>query len=179
MEKTIYSKLLDFQKKVEVIKKDAKNPFFKNNYATLGNIISEVKPLLNSLGLVLTQPIIDGNIMSVIFDGETNESIKSEIPLPVGVKPQDLGSAITYYRRYTLTSLLALEIDEDDDGNKASTTPVKKEAEKVWLNPNTETWTKAVEAMKNGTVVSLDQIKAKYALSAKNEELFMKQVNTK
>jgi hypothetical protein len=34
--------------------------------------------------------------------------------LPTNLSPQQLGSAITYFRRYTLASLLALEIDDDD-----------------------------------------------------------------
>ena len=39
--------------------------------------------------------------------------------------PQALGSAITYNRRYTLVSMLRLNVDGDDDGNKASTPPAK------------------------------------------------------
>ena len=46
--------------------------------------------------------------------GSETDFIESFIPLPVGLAPQPLGSAITYYRRYTLSSLLALEIDDDD-----------------------------------------------------------------
>jgi hypothetical protein len=34
-------------------------------------------------------------------------------------RPTKFGSAITYYRRYTLQSLLGLN-REDDDGNKAA-----------------------------------------------------------
>ena len=42
----------------------------------------------------------------------------TDINLPEISDPQKLGSAITYFRRYTLQSLLALQA-EDDDGNKA------------------------------------------------------------
>jgi hypothetical protein len=45
--------------------------------------------------------------------------------LPNIQDPQKLGSAITYYRRYTLQSLLGLQA-EDDDGNTA-TKQVKEE----------------------------------------------------
>ena len=44
--------------------------------------------------------------------------------LPNLQDPQKLGSAITYFRRYTLQSLLGLQA-EDDDGNKASA-PIKR-----------------------------------------------------
>ena len=43
-----------------------------------------------------------------------NTLAQSSIDLPTNLAPQALGSAITYFRRYTLSSLLALEIDDDD-----------------------------------------------------------------
>lgn len=114
-------KLLEFQRKVGAIKKDGKNPHFKSNYATLPQILSEVKPILSELGLVLLQPIRSGMVVSEILEGG-KVLTSSEIKLPEGLDPQKMGSAITYYRRYTLASLLSLEI-EDDDGNLASTKP--------------------------------------------------------
>jgi hypothetical protein len=48
------------------------------------------------------------------------------IPLPATEDPQKLGSAITYYRRYAIVTLLGLVTEEDDDGNAASPPPVKK-----------------------------------------------------
>jgi len=119
--KTLQTQLLEFQKKVNVIKKDSKNPHFKNTYASLTQIISEVKPLLSECGIVLTQPLINGNVSTFLTYGSSpmREVLESSLPLPVGLQPQPLGSAITYFRRYTLASLLALEID-DDDANEAT-----------------------------------------------------------
>ena len=51
------SKLLQFQSKVNAIKKDGKNPHFKSSYTTLNDILAEVKPLLSELGLIILQPI--------------------------------------------------------------------------------------------------------------------------
>jgi hypothetical protein len=110
--KTLTDKLLEFQKQISVIKKDAKNPHFKNTYATLKQVLSEVKPILNEVGLLITQPIDERGIGTVITDGK--DSISSFIPIPSGLAPQPLGSAISYFRRYTICSLLALEIDDDD-----------------------------------------------------------------
>ena len=106
-------KLLQFQKAIGVIAKDSKNPHFKNTYASLTQILSEVKPVLTNLGLVLLQPINNGKVGTIIIDG-TNVIAESWIDLPLNLQPQPLGSAITYFRRYTLSSLLALEIDDDD-----------------------------------------------------------------
>jgi len=110
--KTLTDKLLEFQKQIQVIKKDAKNPHFKNTYATLKQVLSEVKPILSEVGLLITQPIDERGIGTVITDGK--DSISSFIAIPLGLAPQPLGSAISYFRRYTLCSLLALEIDDDD-----------------------------------------------------------------
>jgi len=114
MKTTINTKLLEFQKKIGIIKKDAKNPHFKNTYASLTQILSEVKPLLTECGLILIQPISLEGVGTTIIDVETNEKIETVISLPTNLSPQQLGSAITYFRRYTLASLLALEIDDDD-----------------------------------------------------------------
>jgi hypothetical protein len=109
---SLTQRLLEFQKQINVIKKDAKNPHFKNTYATLKQVLSEVKPILSELGLLITQPIDERGIGTVITDGK--ESIVSFIPMPNGLQPQQLGSAISYFRRYTICSLLSLEIDDDD-----------------------------------------------------------------
>lgn len=133
--KTIYQKLLEFQMAIETIKKDGANSFFKkpdgkaSTYATLPNILAEVKPLLNLQKLVLTQPIIGMEVKTIITDTESKETVESGITIPNNLNAQQIGSAITYFRRYTLSSLLSLEIDEDDDGNKASQKPPEKKPE--------------------------------------------------
>jgi len=119
---TIHQKLLLFQRNASAIKKDAKNPHFKNTYASLPHILSEVKPILSDLGLVLLQPIEGDHVHTKIIDSESGDTVTSSITLPNGLSPQQVGSAITYYRRYLLASILSLEL-EDDDGNSASAQP--------------------------------------------------------
>ena len=127
--KNISKKLLEFQKRITAIKKDGKNPHFKSSYATLPNILSEVKPILSELGLVVNQPILNNSVCTQITDPESGESVSGEIQLPTNLNPQQLGSAITYYRRYLLAGMLALEI-EDDDGNEATKAkPLMNEAQ--------------------------------------------------
>ena len=119
---SIYKKLLEVQKEVGAISKDSKNPFFKSKYFDINKLIEVVSPVLSKNGLVLLQPIIDGKVFSKIFDSESSESVESCIDLPNLTDPQKLGSAITYYRRYTLASLMALQA-EDNDGNELKATP--------------------------------------------------------
>ena len=118
---SIYKKLFEAKKEIGAITKDAKNPFFKSNYFDINSLLREVEPILQKHGLLLLQPISNGAVTTVIYDVETDNKnyMSSCIALPDLKDPQKLGSAITYYRRYTLQSLLGLQA-EDDDGNKAS-----------------------------------------------------------
>lgn len=168
---TIYSKLLDFQRKVEAVKKTKKNPHFKNTYADINEILSEVKPLLSELNMVLSQPISDGVQYSIVTDVETGEALTSSIKLPDNLQPQQLGGAITYFRRYTLVTLLSLETEEDNDGNN-TTPPAPTEK---WLNLTdkngsiTKEYANVLDAISTGKISSLDQIKSVYKLSKETE----------
>lgn len=117
--KAIAKKLLAFQSEIGTIKKDSKNPHFKNTYASLPQILSEVKPLLTKHGLVLLQPILVGFVNTTIIDSESGEQVTADIKIPEGLTAQQTGSAISYFRRYGICSLLSLEVD-DDDANEAS-----------------------------------------------------------
>ncbi len=121
--KNIYQKLASCE--FPVFDKNSDNPFYKSSYASLDHIQKSVQPMLTANGLVLIQPIVDGRVKSVLVNIDNpNESIESSLDLPSNIEPQKIGSAITYYRRYTMASLLNLIIsDEDDDGN--ATVPTK------------------------------------------------------
>ena len=157
-----YKAMLAFQKEIEAITKDKINPHFKSNYATISQVLSEVKPLLAKHGLIITQPIQDNIVYTIIMDDNGNVLVSAGIPFNPSGTPQQIGSAITYYRRYTLTSLLALEVEEDD-GNKASK-PIKKPT----LLANTATFTQAVDYLvKNG---HLEGVKERFEISEKVEK---------
>jgi len=173
MEKTLNSKLLEFQKKVGIVKKDAKNPHFKNTYASLTQILGEVKPLLTECGLVLIQPISLDGVGTTIIDFETGEKIETVISLPTNLSPQQLGSAITYFRRYTLASLLALEID-DDDAQMTNTPPKTVTDVKTPLPEQVET---AKAKLINAS--SLENLKTKWSTLTKLEQTFQDVIELK
>jgi hypothetical protein len=110
-------KIARIQDKIGTLVKDTKAYNYK--YVDLNQILEKLTPLLREEGLILIQPISDNFVRTEIKDIESGKEISSELKLPEGLDPQKLGSAITYYRRYTLVSLLGLTA-EDDDGLKAS-----------------------------------------------------------
>jgi len=122
----IYQKLFHLQQEIGSISKDAKNPFYKSKYFDINSLIGQLKPLLAKHKLLLMQPINDNKVYSVIHDLD-GSSVTSSMELPVGLDAQKMGSAVTYFRRYTLQSLLGLQA-VDDDGNLASTTRPQKPA---------------------------------------------------
>lgn len=119
----MYEKLLAVQKEIGAISKDSENPFFKSKYFDINALLAQVKPILNKHGIVLLQGInaVEGKngLNTVLVDSDSKEKLEFNCLLPEVSDPQKMGSAITYYRRYALQSLLALEA-EDDDGNTAS-----------------------------------------------------------
>ena len=138
----IYVKLLRVKSEIGKLTKKADNPFFKSKYLDLSDLLEAVEPVLEKHGLVLLQPIQEGKVFTIITDSETTESVTSYLDLPINNNPQQMGSAVTYYRRYTLQSLLSLQA-VDDDGNTAS-------KPKATLNDNK--FKDAITALKAGKI---------------------------
>ena len=117
---SIYKKLNEFKKSVGAIKKDSTNPHYKNKYASIESVLDTIeKPLLDAV-LCFIQCVEDLNLITTIYDTESDNILTSKIPLILNKNDmQQLGSAITYARRYGLVSMFGLE-QEDDDGNLAS-----------------------------------------------------------
>jgi hypothetical protein len=137
--KNLYLKLAEVKREVGKVSKNSKNPHFKNTYADLNALIDAVEPILLEKGLLMLQPIQNGNVTTIIIDCESSESIESSILLPVLQDPQKLGSAISYFRRYTLQSLLSLQAIDDD-----ATLAIKKDT------LSDERFTNALQAIADG-----------------------------
>ena len=103
--------------------KDAKNPFYKSNYADLNSVREAVTPALNANGITVLQPTIsiDGNaFVETVLLHESGEFLSSMTQIIVAKQndPQAAGSGISYARRYGLQSLLSVGA-QDDDGEAA------------------------------------------------------------
>lgn len=113
------SKIAELKKETGKLSKDCTNPFFNSKYFDINQLLEHLEPICEAKGLLILQPIIDGKVYSQIIDLETGECKESAIEIPAYTDPQKTGSAITYFRRYTLQSLLGLQA-EDDDANKSA-----------------------------------------------------------
>jgi len=162
-----------FHIKVGKIGKDAKNPFFKSNYASLAHILTETREPLQESGLVLSQfPDGDG-LTTMLIHAESGEYISSTYTLQVVKQndPQAYGSAISYARRYAITSVLNLQIDDDDAEKASQPSRTNQQPEKPWLNSNSDAWGKVIESLKNG--YTMQQVLSKYNVSKVNQTHLM------
>lgn len=164
-QQTLSEKLYNLQQEIGAISKDANNPFYKSKYFDINSLIKQLQPLLKKNRLLLTQPLLGNTVETKITCIDSEQVAVSILELPQISDPQKLGSCITYYRRYTLASLLGLQA-EDDDGNAAS--GKVSQVEKAWLNANTPEYSKAIEYLQGGG--DLSAIKAKYKISKKVQD---------
>lgn len=161
--KQIATALVKAQLEMVTPKKGSVNPFFKNKYADLNDVLSAVVPALNNNGIVVLQPLVnnDGkNFVKTVLMHESGETFESlaEIFCTKQNDAQAYGSGISYARRYSLSSICGIG-SADDDGQKA----VQPKA-----NVTTEILKKAVEH--NAT---LEQIKKKYNITLEQENEFL------
>ena len=95
------------------------NPHFKTKYADLSSVLNAARKPLSANGLAIVQTIGDGILHTRLLH-TSGQWIASEHPLPMSGKPQEIGSALTYARRYSLSALIGIAADEDDDANVAT-----------------------------------------------------------
>jgi len=119
MNKSINEKLFALQNEIGAISKDAKNPFYKSKYFDINSLIKQLQPLFQKHRLLLLQPIEESLVYTRIVCVDSGEYVVAGMKLPDLADIQKLGGAVTYLRRYTLSSLLGLQSEEDDDGTSA------------------------------------------------------------
>jgi len=149
-------KILKIQSEIGTLSKSETNPFFKSKYFDINGLLAQLQPILEKHEVTVVQPLTNINgvpaLKTIVYDGDT-EILNETIILPVLTDPQKMGSAITYYRRYSLQSLFLLQA-EDDDGNKARPKPPLPQM-------TTEQEMKAIAWIKEGG--DLNELSKKYS----------------
>lgn len=91
---------------------------YQFSYAPLDVVLAALDPGLQAAGIALLQPF-DGDVLfTIVACGDS--SLTVETPLPSWTTPQELGSLLTYLRRYQIKGIFGVADSEDDDGNQAS-----------------------------------------------------------
>lgn len=122
--KNLIKALSEFQNECPIIHKDTKGHNY--TYADLPQIFSVINPLLNKHKLCFTQLLENDGIRTILFHVESGEQLESFTTIPL-VKLgamneyQSYGAAVSYFRRYCLSSCLGLVTDKDTDAAGNST----------------------------------------------------------
>lgn len=97
-------------------------------YLNLATLLKNIKPIFEKYDIAFSQRVTFdgtgdgrqtlGTVETIIFD-ENEQQTVCEYPFFVTGDPQQVGSAITYARRYSLTTVLGIFPDKDDDGRYA------------------------------------------------------------
>jgi hypothetical protein len=128
--KNLLKALAEFQQSVPVIHKGTQG--YGYSYANLATIFEIINPILKANKLGFTQLVGENNIKTIIFHYESGEQLETITTIPQGTNLkgmndfQTLGSAITYIRRYALSSALGLITDKDTDASGEQVKTVAK-----------------------------------------------------
>jgi hypothetical protein len=121
---TLASALAEFQRELPRLGKGqtANTGTYSYRYADLADVSTVVLPLLAKHGLSFSaKPTLDESgrfVLEYTLRHSGGESDTGRYPLANGT-PQQIGSSITYARRYALCSVTGIAPDEDDDGAQA------------------------------------------------------------
>jgi hypothetical protein len=178
--KNLFKAIAAFQNEVPAIHEGSSG--YGYSYANLSQIFKVINPLLKKHGLGFTQ-LLDGDALkTIIFHIESGESLESKVNIQQNVQLakmnayQVLGSAITYYRRYSLSAALGLITDKDTDAAEVPKSEPRAEQKpaKPFLNLGTENFTNCLKALQTGKG-TMEQIESKYVVSPEVKTLLINQ----
>lgn len=125
------------------LKKDAKNEHLRNGYVSLDNLLNVIRPILSENNLVIVQSLA-GDYLTTVLYHISGQFIGSNMPFTpmngskVTNALQELGGGITYAKRYSLSALLQISVDVDNDGQDSKLKseqlkkgPAKKKVESI------------------------------------------------
>ena len=126
--KNIAAAQLAVQKEIKDISKDSTGYGYK--YTSFDKLVQYLRPLLAKHGISFVQmPVGDDKqvgLQTMYMHAESGEWITNSIKSPIAESKgmntyQSIGSAITYFRRYSLSSFVGIASEEDVDASSNKT----------------------------------------------------------
>lgn len=115
---------------------------YSYTYSSLTSVWSAIRKPLSDNGLAIFQTTDDDSgsvILLTTLAHESGESVTSRLVVcRVGTPAQEMGSALTYARRYSISALVGVVTDDDDDGAKATEHQRKQPTEKKPVEPTSQ-----------------------------------------
>jgi hypothetical protein len=119
MSSTFLEDFRSLQKNLPALEKDQVNAFTKKRFTSLDKMLAQCLPVIHRTGFCLVQPVrvLEDKLIvySELIHVDSNEKVEScFLIIPEKMEPQEFGTWISYGRRYTLASLLALGSEEPE-----------------------------------------------------------------
>jgi hypothetical protein len=137
--KSLAAAQVKIQKEIADMPKDSKG--YGYTYTSYDALVKYLRPLLTKHGISFVQmPVGSDNEIGVetLYMHTSGEWIRSAVCSPIVESKQmnvyqSVGSAITYFRRYSLSAFVGIASDEDNDVAQIATQaqPIKKAAPKT------------------------------------------------
>jgi hypothetical protein len=125
----LFTALAKAQGELSNVLVDAKNPHFKNEYATLDSLLEKIRPIFSKNGLALIQvPLCenDKHFLETMVTHSSGQFYSSTMALICSKNDmQQLGSAMTYARRYMAEGAAGVTKTQDDDAEGATVQDAK------------------------------------------------------
>lgn len=168
-------------RKVDFLDKNGRR--VKYNYADLADLIESYRDPLAENELAVFSSLVFENIkgdetsiygLKTVLVHSSGEFIDTFYPLPdpmlQNIKAQEFGSALTYARRYSISTLIGIASEEDDDGGIAAETkpPVKKQ-ETTQRQPQQQQRPQSQQESNNSKFASKEQVAEIYAIGRKKK----------
>lgn len=117
MTKELLEVFLKVQRELPVVKKDAQG--FNYKFASLPHIWDKIEKIIGDNGFAVSHSVGAEGVTTTAY--HEHGSLTSFIPFfSDGMKPQEVGSEITYYRRYNITAIFNIMVEGDDDDSQSS-----------------------------------------------------------
>ena len=97
---------------------------YSYTYAGLADVSEAAMPLLAKHGLSFSTLPTGQTLVGMLLH-ESGESLTASLPIN-GTTPQQIGSSLTYMRRYLLGCMTGVVTDDDDDGQQAQQAATKR-----------------------------------------------------
>jgi hypothetical protein len=179
--KNIAIALAKFQGEIRNPENTEVHPHFKCKYAPLSEVLNLVRPVLakNGLSIFQSTETTESGLVGVktMLLHESGEFIESDTLLlkPDKMTPQGAGACITYGRRYSISSILGISSEDDDDANSVSGN--KPQQNNRHNNNQAKQQPKTNEEKPTYEKIDDKQRKTLFELAQKNQKLLMEVLN--
>lgn len=190
---TMWQIIYDIQRELALsIKATATNPFHKSKYIDLYTLMEILMPYLKKYRLLVTHSIGDGVLTTSLVRIDNSEEYAMHAGFDLSkLDAQQMGSYITYLRRYSICCLFGIVADKDDDGNSASGIKHTKLASKT-AEPDKEVLSdkemnspRLINNMERDMFIShmkpeevVEKIKTRYVITQLQEDTMLRRLYT-